>query len=144
MDDLTAPPRELAMAYAQKYWEAANSAITAMFGLVFAVFLALVVYPETRLMVHQHYFMLLGLAIFGNGGIYLFLCRASFHEIRILSSTTENTDFVDSIKSAFHLRVGLLIASAAIYLGVITFVYIKVSEPNAKQKTFSVTISTSE
>ena len=60
---------ELAVAYTQKLWDAGNSIVTVMFGLAFAVYVALSQSAYVRYLVAKYFWLLFGLAFLGNGSL---------------------------------------------------------------------------
>jgi hypothetical protein len=141
MPDETPPPVELSMAYSQKFWDAGNAVVTIAFGLDFAVFAIFLSSEEARLLIREpkYYWTLIAISAVGNIALYILLSRLRFHEVRIIKSLTNNSDFIDSINSAFDLRIGIWAARIILFLTVITVIYCTKESPKATS--ISVTIS---
>jgi hypothetical protein len=115
--------KELAIAYAQKFWDAGNSIVTIIFGLAFAVYFALAQYDGLRPIVHRHIVLLVALALVGNTLLGIVLWRLCLHEKRTIQLIVDDPTFLDSVQSAFEIRLGLLIFNTVMYLGILWFVW---------------------
>jgi hypothetical protein len=114
--------KDFALAYAQKFLDAGNSVVTLMFGLAFAVYLALANSLEIRDLIREVNWLpwLLSVISLGGNALLIFvLYRLSFHEKRIVKSMLDDPEFIDSIHSAFEIRSGMLIFNTLMYIGVI-------------------------
>jgi hypothetical protein len=114
--------KEFALAYAQKFWDAGNVIVTLTFGVAFAAYLAIAQFSAIRGFIHQYLWvpwLLTGVSVIGNLGLIFVLYRICFHEKRIIGSTIKDADFLDSIQSAFEIRVGMLFFNTVLYLTVI-------------------------
>ena len=111
--------KDLAFAYSQRFYDVGNQIITLKFGLAFAIYLALAGSPDIRALLRLHPWLpwlLTGISILGNGALIFVLYRLCFHEKRIARSINSNANLIDSIQSAFEIRVGMLIFNTALYL----------------------------
>ena len=100
---------ELAAAYAQKFWDAGNFIITLIFVLAFAVYAALAASCDSRRIAAERWLVLLPVAVIGNVGLWIVLWRLVVHESRVLKLITDNSEFIDSIESAYDLRKAMLL-----------------------------------
>jgi hypothetical protein len=117
-----APTKDFVLEYAPKYWEAGNFIVTAMFGLAFAVYVALVNSKDARDWVTQFRNELVALALIGHSLLVFVIYRLYFHESNLLQLTINEPEFHRQILGAFRIRLGLFVANAVIYLTVIFFV----------------------
>jgi hypothetical protein len=111
--------KDFALAYSQRFGDAANQIVTLMFGLAFAVYLALAGSADVRALLRLYSWLpwlLTGISAFGNGALIFVLYRLCFHEKRIVCSINSNENLIDSIQSAFEIRVGMLIFNTTLYL----------------------------
>lgn len=118
--------KELAAAYAQKFWDAGNLIVGLMFSLAFGVYLVLVEHEGSRILIYEHICILTVLALIGNGSLGYLLYRLCLHEMRILSAVTDDANFIDSIQSGLEIRFGLLAFNTTMYLMVIWFVWFRI------------------
>ena len=114
-DDLTA-------SYTQKFWDAGNLVVTLMFALAFGVYTVLAGSPPIRCLAAQNFGTMVWLALFGNFLLAIVLIRLNVHERRLSKILNKNAIFDDALRSALHIRMGMLVFNTALYLGVLTLV----------------------
>ena len=118
----------LATAYAQKFWDAGNQVVTLIFALAFGVYLSLAGSIDIRCLAAERLWHLVSLAIIGNALLGFVLYRLGFHELRVVKMITSDSEFLDSVKSAFHLRLGLLLFNTVLYLAIVGFISYRVTD----------------
>jgi len=115
-------PKELdfALLYAGKFWDAGNLVVTVMFGLAFGIYYLASQHPAIRIMMKEQYYYLLPLAVIGNIALGAVIYRLNHHELRFVEALTSSAHLHDSVKSAYHLRLGMFAFNAVLYIAVLT------------------------
>ncbi|CDN53805.1 Hypothetical protein RG1141_CH14580 [Neorhizobium galegae bv. officinalis bv. officinalis str. HAMBI 1141] len=113
---------ELALAYAQNFWDSGNQIVVLVFAVAFGFFLAIAQSLDLRALAATHKTKLVWLAVFGNAALAFLLFRLYVHEHRIVSTLTGNRTLIDGIDSAFEMRLILLLVNLGIYLWIMLFV----------------------
>lgn len=107
---------DLAMGYAHKFWDAGNQVVVLIYGAAFGVYLALrdgSVFLEGA-KEHRNYIIVL--AIISNAALMFLIFRLYVHEHRVSKAITNNEILLDGIKSAFHMRLALVLINLLIYI----------------------------
>ena len=115
--------QDFALAYAQKFWDAGNQVVFLTIALTFAVYFYELTNPFARILTKDYYPELLPLGIIGNGAVVVAVWRIYVHERRVTETITNSPILLDAVKSAFDIRIVLVVLNALGYLAVITTIF---------------------
>jgi hypothetical protein len=110
---------ELASAYAQKFGDAGNSAVTLMFALAFGAYAVLGTTHDVRCLAQQWIGTLLTLSVVGNMGILILVYMFYFRERQLVKLVTDNKTVAYTVFAAWRARLSLLLFNFGLYLFVL-------------------------
>jgi len=114
-------PSEL-VNYATKFWDAANTAVTLIYGVAFAVYVLIAQYPDVRRMIKDYYLPIIVFSSIGNTMIGVLIVRLWWLESSILEEAGAGPLLVSSIFHACIIRVILVAFNFAMYVAVLHYV----------------------
>jgi hypothetical protein len=114
---------ELASAYAQKFCDAGNSAVTLMFALAFGTYAVLATTHDIRCLASMQFMTLLILGISGNLGIFILVYMFYFRERQLAKLITDDETITYALWAALRARFLLLLFNFGLYLFVITAIW---------------------
>ena len=106
--------------YAQRFADAGNTVVTAMFALAFGIYIILASSSEARSIAAKYCLVLLVMAIVSNLALVILIYRLWREEIGLISQITQHPQITRATRAAMRIRWWLLGANAAIYLTAIT------------------------